>query len=438
MVEYSLSMKDSNYFTISSFPKLLFLLAATFNGWLGFYSIKQSYSVPIIYKKDFLQDYLMAKAILNGVNPYFPVRELAQIWLSDATSYNQITHPSLHPTLVGLLCLPLSLLSYQQASVVWLAFESVCMLTALILIFRGFGKPIKPAVALVFLFISLGFGPVEDELWSGQLNTLLLLLMVGSWLALRDGKDGIGGALLGGVIAFKWMAWPIVLYLIIRRKWKSVIIAATSVGVSNLLALLVLGYEGLKDYYLKIVPSASYIRYNESNLSASAFGFHLFAEYGWYRKLMPLWSSPKLAVISSYLITLAILSIGLRMAIRASSFDTAFGLLTGLSILASPVAWSHYLVLAAIPFAILLNRLSKLGFPRPYLVLLFFIVLPLLLRNETYYGILHLFSTQKTDEGFPIIQFMPGLFLMLPTVSLIGLLWFIRRLDRVELLSHSD
>lgn len=422
-------MKESVRSRASWFLKLLFLLVATLNGLISLLKIKLSSSIPDIYAKDFLQEYLMAKAILNGDNPYRPVRELAQTWLSDATSHNAITHPSLHPPLAGLLCLPLGLLSYEQASLVWFAFELICMLIALILIFRGLGKPIKPAVVFVFLFIAIGFGPVEDELWYGQLNALMLLLMVGSWLALRAGKGSIGGALLGVVIAIKWMAWPLVLFLLLRRQWKSVVMMVIVVGAANLLAVLVLGLGVVKGYYLNVGASAAYIRTFEFNLSASAFGLHLFTELGWYLKLTPLWNSPTLAVVSSQLITIAVLCIGLVMALRTSSFDTAFGLLTGVSILVSPVAWSHYLLLAAIPFAVIINRLSELKFPRPFLIWLFIIIFPLLFTSRMYGGVLHIIFSPETSESDPIVPFIPGLLLMLPTASLIGLLWLLWRLD---------
>lgn len=425
-------MKDPIRLRAAWFLKLLFLLVATLNGLISFLKIKLSSSIPDIYAKDFLQEYLMAKAILNGDNPYRPVRELAQIWLSDATSHNAITHPSLHPPLAGLLTLPLGLLSYEQASLVWFAFELVCMLIALILIFSGFGKPIKPLVVFVFLFIAVGFGPVEDELWYGQLNALMLLLMVGSWLALRAGKESMGGVLLGGVIAIKWMAWPLVLFLMLRRQWKSVIMMVIVVGATNFLAVLVLGFGVVKGYYLNIGASAVYIRTFEFNLSASAFGLHLFTELGWYLKLTPLWNSPTLASVSSHLITITVLCIGLVMALRASSFDTAFGLLTGVSILVSPVAWSHYLLLAALPFAILVNRLSELKFPRSFTVRLFIIMCPLLFTSRMYGGLLHIIFSRETPESLPTVPFIPGLLLMLPTASLIGLLWLLWRLSNIR------
>jgi hypothetical protein len=373
----------------------------------------------------------MAKAILNGVNPYLPVTELAQIWLPDA-NYNEIPHPSLHPPLAGLLSLPLGLLSYQQASLVWLVFQSACMVAALFLILRWLRKPIEPLPVFFILFLALGFAPVVYELRYGQLNACMLLLLVGSWLALQGRRERLGGALLGGAIALKWIVWPIVLFLMLRRKWKSVMAAAAVLSATNILAILVLGFDVLKDYYLKIVPSASYVRTFEYNLSASALGLHLFSELGWHHRLIPLWHSPTLAMVSSYLITLAVLLIGLGMALRASSFDTAFGLLTGVSILASPVAWSHYLLLAAITLAILVCRLSALGFPRRLSAWLFFLLCPLLITSKAYEMLLGIIAEEKTPEGIPVVAFVPGLLLMLPTASLIGLLWLVWRLNGIE------
>jgi hypothetical protein len=373
----------------------------------------------------------MAKAILNGVNPYLPVTELARMWLADA-NYNAISHPSLHPPVAGLLSLPLGLLSYRQASLVWFAFESACLLAALLLILRSLRKRIEPLLVCVVPALALGFAPVVSELFCGNLNACMLLLLVGSWLRLKDRREWSGGALLGGVIALKWIAWPIVLFLVLRRKWKSIIAAAAVLGATNVLAILALGFEVWRDYYLKIAPSASYIRAFEYNLSASALGLHLFSEMGWRYKLIPLWNSPTMAVVSSYLITLAVLLIGLRSALRASSFDTAFGLLTGVSILVSPVAWFHYLLLAAIPLAILVCRLSELGFPRRLISWLCFFLCPLLITVNPNGILSRIIAGEKTPEGVIIVTFAQGLLFMLPTASLIGILWLMWRLDGIE------
>jgi hypothetical protein len=428
-------MKDSTRLGITPVLKGLLLLVAIFNGLFGLFALIISFSPDYIYKKDFAQEYLMAKAILNGVNPYLPVQELAQTWLS-GTDYKAISHPSLHPPLVGLLCLPLGLLSYWEAALVWLVFQLVCLWAAFLLICRWSGRQIKPVTLLMPLVAVLVCGPFVDELWFGQLNACMLLLLVGSWLTLRTGKEALGGALLGGVIALKWMAWPLVIFLLLRRKWKSAIMSAAVVSAANLLAMSVLGFEIMKDYYFKIVPSASYIRTFEFNISASALGLHLFTELGWHNKLLPLWNSPMLASISGLLITLTVLLIGLRMALKASKFDTAFGLLVGISILVSPVAWSHYLILATIPFAILVNRLRPLGFRHTLSIRTFYLSIPLMFTAGTYGVLVKSLASQETPDGLPIVPFLPGLVLMLPTVSLIGILWLVWQFDKTEWPRH--
>jgi hypothetical protein len=424
-------MQDSIEPPPASKIKRLFILVAIWNCLIGFTTILGSFPTTYIYKKDFAQEYLMAKAIIHGVNPYLPVKELALIWLPDSNS-DAITHPSLHPPLAGLLSLPLGFLSYRQAAIVWLIFGLACLGITWLLICRWFSRSIKTTNILLVLGITLGFGPVVDELWFGQLNACMLLLLAGSWMTLRKEKEVLGGALLGGVIALKWMAWPFILYLLLRRRWKSLGAAAMIVCAANLLALCVLGFTVLKDYYIKIVPSASYIRTFEFNMSASALGLHLFTELGWYHKLMPLWYSPTLATLSSLLITLTVLLIGLVMALRVSQFDVAFGILSGLSILVSPVAWSHYLLFSAIPIAVLIGQLRDRGFPRPFIVRLLWLLIPFLLTSGFYVLPFRFFSSQTTPDGLPIVPFAAGLVILLPTVSLCILLWLVWRLDSAK------
>lgn len=45
---------------------------------------------------------------------------------------------------------------------------------------------------------------------------------------------------------------------------------------------------------------------------------------------------------------------------------------------------------------------------------------------------LNLFADQRTPEGLLIVDFGPGLLLMLPAASLVGLLYLMWRLDGVE------
>jgi len=66
----------------------------------------QSLSVPYIFQKDFIQEFLISKAVLGGVDPYLPLQKLAD-WILGPLPNPVFQHPSPHPPPVALLCLPL-------------------------------------------------------------------------------------------------------------------------------------------------------------------------------------------------------------------------------------------------------------------------------------------------------------------------------------------
>jgi hypothetical protein len=342
----------------------LLVIIAAVNALVGIKRIIESFGAPQIYSKDFVAGYLMAKAMLNGADPYLPLPELASQWVS-APNLIAFKHPTPHPPLAGLLSLPFGLLSYESAAIAWLFFELACLLASVLLLLRWWGKPIEAKRVIVLFAFALGWGPIIEDLWLGQFGACLLLMLLIAWLTLRAEKNVLGGAMLGGLIALKLMAWPIVIFLALRRKWRSVIAASVVAITANLLAMAVIGADRLKDYYFKVGPLvASIYRSHDGNYSAWTLGERLFAGFGYHFSAPPLWASTFMAQLCAYVIPLAVLLFGLWLALRARRFDTAFGLLVGVGILVNPIAWTHYLILASIPVVITVSRLRVLGIPR--------------------------------------------------------------------------
>ena len=116
---------------------------------------------------DFLSGYLLAKAMLTGVNPYLPLNELATLWLPEH-NITDFTHSTPHPFAIGWLCLPLASLRYEQAAVVWLIFELCCLATAVALFFRVLKLKFNWRYWLLATFLALGWVPVLDDLWLGR------------------------------------------------------------------------------------------------------------------------------------------------------------------------------------------------------------------------------------------------------------------------------
>ena len=118
--------------------------------------------------KDFGQEYILARAILDRVDPYKPVQQLAARYVTVAGNFVK-GHPTPHPPTVGLLALPLGLFSYPVAARVWFGFELMCLVAALVLLMRGANVPLRLSTVPLVALALVGWPPMTLELGLGQL-----------------------------------------------------------------------------------------------------------------------------------------------------------------------------------------------------------------------------------------------------------------------------
>lgn len=430
-MRHSASLKFS-----PSFKRLLLFIVGLYF-MVGVWQVTASFSPDKLYTKDIIQEYLMAKAILNGVNPYLPLTELSKIWMSYA-NYNWMDHPTPHPPALALLCLPLGYFSYEVAVLIWLGLELIGVLVTIWLFLRWWGSRIKATNVSVLFMLAIGWLPVIHELWFGQLNIGLLLLLIGVWFALRTKRDFLGGMLLGTVIALKLIAWPVLIFLTLRRRWRSVAAACLVASVANLLAIAILGGEIIKTYYFKVGPLvASIYRTYDYNYSVWTLGSRFFRGSGAHYRIPPLWHSEALASLCDLIAPIIVLLFVLALAWKAVNFDTSFGLLIGVSILVSPTAWTYNLVLAAIPIAIILRRLKVLEYPKKICYLLMFMLLMPTLGGGLYNALVLIFA-RLTPNNIPTLPFFTGIITLTPAAALSGILWVLWSLDAVNLPQHNQ
>jgi hypothetical protein len=391
---------------------------------------------PHVYKKDFIQEYLLAKAVLDGVDPYLYLPDLT-LRLVGPVPNLILQHPTPHPPPVALLSLPLGLLSYEQAALVWFLFESACVLVAVYMLLRWLDKRPGLVLTLFVALLALAWSPFMEELVIGQLMTLLLVLLIAAWQALRAGDAIKGGVFLGCMIALKLMAWPVVIFLALRRNWRAVGAAGITALAANLAAALLMGFDRVVYFYREVSTIVSPLyRAHEGNFSAWTVGWRLFDGTGspvlHGVQAPPLVSAPALARYVSFAAPVVLLGAGLALALRARSFDASFGVLVCVSILVNPVAWSHYLILASIPLVILGRRLLDLGLPRKESYALLALCLLLLIPRTELRRIILLLGGQELVAGAsPDVPFASALLSFIPALAVLGLLWLVWRLDRV-------
>jgi len=414
-----------------------FLLAGS-AGFLALASLWfsiQALFPPIAYKKDFLQEYLMARAVLNGVSPYLPLNELALTLMGDLP-VPIFPHATPHPPPVVFVSLPFGLLTYLQAATLWFVLEVAGIFIALYCLSSTFQRKPGRSVMVATICVALMWNPVKDELIVGQFMTLFLLLMIGAWKSLRAERDGLGGVLLGCVIALKLMAWPLILFLAWRRRWRAVAAAGLTALAGNLAAGFIIGFDQII-YYYTVAGKAVVPMYEsfERNISLWTIGNRLFK--GTYSEISlgieapPLVLAPAIAPYFSIGIPLLFLLLGLWLAFRAGSFDGAFGILACVSLLVNPVAWSHYLVLAFIPITILIHlTMEKNGLKKWEITALLGVAF-ILFESIGLRTLLFLALGEPLNSQTPLhVSFAASLVTLLPTVSILGLLGMIYHFDR--------
>jgi uncharacterized membrane protein YhaH (DUF805 family) len=396
-------------------------------GSLDSYRHSLSYlNPPAVYWKDCIQPYLMGKALEAGVNPYTPLPELTARWIP---SSHPAGHPTPYPPFVALLGWPLSWLSYEDSALVWFLGEIVCLELVLALMFRFWGgrwNPLKDALALGLILLA---GPVAEELQQGQFTSGLLLLLTASWLALREKRDLAGGVLLGLSIAIKLTGWPILIFLMMRRRWKGARAAFLTIAAAHLAAAVAIGPGVVLDYYFRVSRiNAEMWRGAEGNYSAWAWGIRLFGGAGFGVELLPAVYVPALATIATYAFPVFVLVLGLVLAEWAPTFDTSVGILLAVSLFVSPVFWYFYLLIAAIPAIVLVRRLCDRGFPREASVLAILAFVLMNFRPGFYERLARAFASSHTTDRVTI-PFAPGLLLFLPVVGFLLILWLLWRFD---------
>jgi hypothetical protein len=406
----------------------------------GLLLASMSLSPQHIYRKDFLQEYLLAKAALENINPYLPLSELADHFFGGLP--NPVwAHPSPHAPPLAILILPLALLSYPQSAIVWLFFEVFCAALSIYIIFNHLGIRKLRVIKIPLIFVVLfSYSPFVEGFVYGQLHSPILLLLMTAWLALRRNYSEIGGILIGTALTIKFMGWPILVFLGITKKWSAVFSAVSAILLIYAVTGVVIGFDSILYYYREVGSTVeSLFRAAPGNLSVWSLGWRLFE--GIYCPVLagisapPLIAAPNLAPIASMVLLGVFVACGIVLAGRAHQIDIAFGVLACVSVLANPIAWSFYLVMLLIPVSIAAKQLSIRKWPTKKSAVLVVIVLILFVPHYTLMKFISMFTISPPELSQATVSFWVGLLTLLPMVLTVGLMFLVYSISKS---SNSD
>jgi hypothetical protein len=241
--------------------------------------------------------------------------------------------PSIYPPLIAVVAIPLGLLPFSIASVLWAAL----LVAALLLIPWVLGVRDWRLFAATFLLL-----PVIGALELGQVEILLTLAAALVW-RYRD-RWLLAAAALGVALAIKPLMFPLVVWLLLTRRFRAALGAGAIAAGLTLASWTAIGFSGMRGYpdLLQAWDRA----YGACGVSLSALALKLGAGDTFATSL-------RLAVAGARLIG------AWQLARRADGDRRSFAAAMGALVVAAPIVWSHYLIYFLVPLAIAFPRLDR-------------------------------------------------------------------------------
>ena len=324
---------------------------------------------------DFYQEWGSARNRFEGLRVYTPHEITVERYfgLQVDTRDPYFIKENAHPPPSVLLGLPFAFLDFQDALVLWNLLSLALFAASFWLIIRTLRLSVAYWQFLVGLCLLLFCYPLIQQLIQGQMNLLLLFLATLSWRADRNGNVLGAGAWAGAATAFKIFPAFLFVYFVFLGKWRALFSGGLTFLALALTAGIVLGFDCYHDYFFEIFPRTAEWRTSWHNFSLPALSFKLFEAGRFFPPITvsPFLADSRLAWAGAFL-SLAVLtgvvgSLVYRFGSRGDT-DRAFSLTTIAMLLASPITWEHYLLILALPLAIVWGRLASGG--REILILL--------------------------------------------------------------------
>jgi hypothetical protein len=332
---------------------------------------------------DFFQDWTSARNVVQGRAAYLPLTEAVALH-GPKGSRSQTARPLLpwnaHPPTSVLATLPFALLDYLSAMTLWNVLGLSAIAASLALIFRELRFPLAAWSILPIATLAVLCNPLRMQIVYGQWNAPLLLLLTLAWRADRRGKDVVAGFWAALAASLKIFPVFFLLYFAARWRWRSVAAAAVWLMAISVVTAVVVGPDAYRDYVIRVLPTLKEFDAYANNASLQAFWLKNFASGGHVFGLTiePLIRVPWLAqagIVVSYAVVLVSALFLINRSSAQShctqrSGDLAFALATVTMLLLTPVCWDHYLLLLALPLALLWARLGTSNLERLVLLIL--------------------------------------------------------------------
>jgi len=295
---------------------------------------------------DFAHYYTYTTVVALGGSPFDP----AAVGHVDASlGIRRADAAANYPPVFYLLMQPWVLVPFRPAAILWFLASQVCLVATIALCLRRPPRP-SPVLVATTLFVVLNYQPLLENLFLGQANVFLLLLVTAAWWALRTERPWIASIAVAATPLIKIQYLFLFPFLWWTGRSHVAARALLLWGIANGICVSLLGQAHYLAYFQYLLSPPEGLSGWTANLSLRATLYRLFADSG--RGVL-------LANGLTVIIALALL-VGLARATSrpappdSIAADWTWGL--GLTVLwlLSPFMLEHHLVVLLLPLILLL------------------------------------------------------------------------------------
>ncbi len=287
---------------------------------------------------DFSQWYIYACAFHGGSDLYrTDLNQLATRLHMSLSGYDRANYP---PTFI-LLLEPLSLLSPVHGYWIWTLFN-LFLLARILQMLLGLEPGCSIWARLSIGFLMVLYFPVWEHFHFAQVQLLILYLLMSAMRSSRAGNHLRAGAVLGFACLLK--VYPLVMlgYWIVKKQWRTLRYAIMSISFGAIVTLVLFGESNASAFVSRLGFLGGLI----GPLSVTGMVSHTF------KFLLPAGPNVVLSAlcrICEAIAQLAVLCVAVYGTMIAShdrrGDERSFGLWLVATVLLTPTAWDHYMVL---------------------------------------------------------------------------------------------
>lgn len=291
------------------------------------------------YATDFHAIYRRIAAMVHDGAPLYDLAAIESNPLGDTYKY---------PPAFALLFAPFAQLPFVPAIVTWRAFNFLLLIIAVWLLLRSYNVSLRSWMGAGLFLLLCTLQPLIDTLRYGQVDLLMLALIMAGLYALRRNQNVFLGIWIGIAAAFKLYPAYLLGLALVQRRWRAFVGAALAAGLISGLALVVFGWTNTLVFLRDVLAATGVGTAWVENQTFNGFLNRLLSS----EQIALLPDDGGVVRLATYAWAIVITGLTAWLTRPASAVrpDMSYGLWVVAMLLILPVAWMHYQTLLLIPF----------------------------------------------------------------------------------------